>query len=186
LPGFGVDANVASGMVRRGARVDNTVRKQAVWGSRNPFSTPMGMSRKLFICLALSLLAVASAQGAESQRSRWWKDDRIVRELGLTAEQSTRIEEIFQAALPALRAQQRALSKLEDELEALVQEAKVEESELEHFVVKVEAARAELAKTRTMMIYRMRRVLTAEQHAALQKIFERRERERRGRGRGEP
>ena len=145
----------------------------------------MKMSRKLFICLALSLLALVWAAPADAQRFRWWKDDGFTRELALTPDQSSRIEAVFQAAQPELRAQQRAVSKLEDELSKLVQEARVEESEVEHFVVKVEAARADLAKTRMMMIYRIRRILTADQHTKLQALFEQREKERRGKGRGE-
>lgn len=144
----------------------------------------MEMSRKLFICLALSLLTLAWATPADAQRFRWWKDDRFTRELALTPDQSSRIEAVFQEAQPELRAQQRAVSKLEDELSKLVQEARVEESEVEHFVGKVESARAELAKTRMMMIYRIRRIMTAEQHAKLQALFEKREKERRGKGRG--
>lgn len=144
----------------------------------------MSMSRKLFICLVLSLSVLAQAAGAEAQRFRWWQDEATARELSLTPDQSTRIEAIFQEALPALRAQQRALSKLEDELSKLVQEARVEESEVEHFVTKVESARADLAKTRTMMIYRMRRVMTLEQHLKLQKLSEQREKDRRGKSRG--
>ena len=144
----------------------------------------MEMSRKLFVCLTLSLLAVVWATPADAQRFRWWKDDRFTRELSLTPDQSGRIEAVFQAAQPALRAQQRALSVLEDDLSKLVQEARVEESEVDHFVGKVEAARAELAKTRTMMIYRIRRILTLEQHVKLQALFEEREKERRGKTRG--
>jgi Spy/CpxP family protein refolding chaperone len=145
----------------------------------------MEMSRKLFVCLALSLLTLVWATPADAQRFRWWKDDRFTRELSLTPDQSTRIEAVFQAAEPALRAQQRALSKLEDELSKLVQEARVDESELDHFVAKVESARADLAKTRTMMIYRIRRILTLEQHIKLQALFDEREKARRGKGRGE-
>jgi Spy/CpxP family protein refolding chaperone len=145
----------------------------------------MEMSRKLFVCLALSLLTLVWATPADAQRFRWWKDDRFVRELALTPDQSSRIEAVFQAAEPALRAQQRALSKLEDELSKLVQEARVDESELDHFVAKVESARADLAKTRTMMIYRIRRILTLEQHVKLQALFDEREKARRGKSRGE-
>jgi Spy/CpxP family protein refolding chaperone len=145
----------------------------------------MKMSRKLFVCLTLSLLTLVWATPADAQRFRWWKDDGFTRELSLTPDQSSRIEAVFQSAQPELRAQQRAVSKLEDELSKLVQEGRVEESEVEHFVVKVEAARADLAKTRTMMIYRMRRILTAEQHAKLQVLFEQREKERRGKGHGQ-
>jgi Spy/CpxP family protein refolding chaperone len=145
----------------------------------------MEMSRKLFVCLALSLLTLVWATPADAQRFRWWKDDRFVRELALTPDQSSRIEAVFQAAEPALRAQQRALSKLEDELSKLVQEARVDESELDHFVAKVESARADLAKTRTMMIYRIRRILTLEQHVKLHALFDEREKARRGKSRGE-
>ena len=145
----------------------------------------MEMSRKLFICLALSSLALLWATPADAQRFRWWTDDKFTRELSLTPDQSSRIESVFQASQPALRAQQRALSKLEDELSKLVQEARVEESEVDHFVGKVESARADLAKTRTMMIYRIRRILTLEQHVKLQALFEAREKERRGKSRGQ-
>ena len=145
----------------------------------------MEMSRKLFACLALSLVVVSWATPAAAQRFRWWKDERFTKELSLTPDQSSRIEAVFQSAQPELRAQQRALSMLEDELSKLVQEARVEESEVDHFVAKVESARADLAKTRTMMIYRIRRILTLEQHVKLQTLFEEREKERRGKGRGQ-
>jgi Spy/CpxP family protein refolding chaperone len=145
----------------------------------------MEMSRKLFICLTLSLLSLSWPAPAHAQRFRWWTDEKFVRELSLTSDQSARIEAVFQAAQPALRAQQRALSMLENELSKLVQEARVDESELEHFVGKVEAARADLGKTRTMMIYRFRRILSREQHIKLEKLFDEREKERRGRGHGQ-
>jgi Spy/CpxP family protein refolding chaperone len=141
--------------------------------------------RKLFVCLTLSLLTLLWAIPADAQRFKWWKDDRVQKELAITPDQSSRIEAVFQASQPALRAQQRALSKLEDELSKLVLEARVEEPEVEHFVARVEAARAELGKTRTMMIFRMRRILTTEQHVKLQKIFEENEKNRRGKGHGQ-
>jgi Spy/CpxP family protein refolding chaperone len=142
------------------------------------------MSRKSFVCLILSLLSLSWAVSAEAQRSRWWKDERVRRDLALTTDQVARIDAAFEAAQPALRAQQRTLSALEAELSNLVQQGQIEESELEHFVSKVEAARADLARTRTMMIYRFRRILTLEQHTKLQRLFEQREKERRGKGHG--
>jgi Spy/CpxP family protein refolding chaperone len=145
----------------------------------------MEMSRKLFICLTLSFLALSWVAPVQAQRFRWWTDEKFVRELSLTADQSSRIEAVFQAAQPALRAQQRALSMLEAELSKLVQEARVDEPEMEHFVAKVEGARAELGKTRTMMIYRFRRILSREQHQKLEKLFDEREKERRGKGHGQ-
>ncbi len=145
----------------------------------------MKTSRKLFVCLSLSLLTFVCATPASAQRFRWWKDERFTRELSLTPDQSSRIEAVFQAAQPALRAQQRALSMLEEELSKLVHDARADESEVEVFVAKVEGARADLAKTRTMMIYRFRRILSLDQHLKLQKLFDQREKERRGTSHGQ-
>ncbi len=145
----------------------------------------MEESRKLFICLMLSLLTLLWANPAHAQRSRWWKDERFQKELAITPDQSSRIDAVFQAAQPALRAQHRALSKLEDELSKLVLDANVEEPEVEHFVARVEAARADLGKARTMMIFRIRRILTTDQHLKLQKMLEQSEKERHGKGHGQ-
>ena len=145
----------------------------------------MPMSRKLFVCLSLSLLTFTWVQPAQAQRFRWWKDDKFTKELALTPDQCTRIEAVFQAAQPALRAQQRALSNLEDELSKLVAEGTAEEPEVEHFVGRVESARADLGKMRTMMIFRIRRILTTDQHVKLQKLFDQNEKERRGKSHGD-
>ena len=157
-------------------------RKRVLMRRRKPFKRPMEISRKLFVCLSLSLLTLLWATPADAQRFRWWKDEQFQKELNLTPDQTARIEAVFQDAQPALRAQQRALSMLEEELSKLVREARVEESEVEIFVEKVESARADLAKTRTMMIYRIRRIMTTEQNEALRKLFEQREKRRKGRG----
>lgn len=144
----------------------------------------MHKPRKFFVCITLSLLTLFWAIPADAQRFRWWKDEQFTRELALTPDQSSRIESVFQAAQPELRAQARALSRLEEELSKLVHEARVEESEVEHYVTKVESARADLAKTRTMMVYRIRRILSLDQNEKLHKLFEQREKERRGKGHG--
>lgn len=143
------------------------------------------MSRKLFICISLSLLTLMWASPAHAQRFRWWKDDQFQKELALTPDQCSRIEAVFQAAQPALRAQQRALTNLEDELSKMVADGTAEEQEVDHFVGKVEAARADLGKTRTMMIFRIRRILTTDQHVKLQKLFEQSEKDRRGKSHGD-
>jgi Spy/CpxP family protein refolding chaperone len=138
----------------------------------------MEMPRKFFICLALSLLALfAWAPGTEAQSFKWWKDERFLKELALTPDQSSRIESVFQAAQPALRAQKRALDKLEDELSEMIHDTKVDEAELEQFIGRVEAARADVSKSRTLMLVRMRRVLSAEQSTKLHQLYEQRERQ---------
>jgi Spy/CpxP family protein refolding chaperone len=144
----------------------------------------MKIPRKLFICLSLSLIALAWAAPVHAQSFKWWQDEKFQRGLSLSPDQISRVDAVFQAAMPTLRAQKRAFDKLEDELSKMVREARVEERELEAFVVRVEASRADLSKTRTLMLYRMHRILSAEQNAKLDQMFEQAERERRGKGHG--
>lgn len=144
----------------------------------------MLMSRKLFVCIALSLLVAAAAVPAQAQGFKWWQNERFQKTLALSSEQIGKLEEVFQAAMPSLRAQKRAFDKLEDELSQMVREARVEERELEEFVVRVEAARADLSKTRTLMLFRMHRTLSPEQNERLNRLFDEMERERRGKNHG--
>lgn len=134
---------------------------------------------KLFICLTLSavvlaLPAVASAQG------RWWQSDRFQKELGLTPEQITRIEGIYQSARPLLRAQKEAFDRREDKLSKVIADPKSDEAMVVQATDRLEAARNEMGRTRTLMIFRIRRVLTDEQHVKLNAMHEhdRKERER--------
>ncbi len=147
----------------------------------------MKMSRKLFVCLGLSLLILAATTPATAQGFKWWQHEQFQRDLSLSAEQIAKIEAVFQTTIPTLRAQKRAFDKLEDELTRMVREARVGERELEEFVVRVEAARADLSKTRTLMLYRMHRILSAEQNVTLDRLFDQMERdkERRGKGRSQ-
>ena len=143
---------------------------------------------KLFICLVLSAVvlgvpAVASAQG------RWWQSQRFQRELGLTPEQIARIEGIYQSTTPLLRAQKQAFDRREEKLSKVIADPKSDEAMVVQATDRLEAARNEMGRTRTLMIFRIRRVLTDEQHVKLnamhehdRKERERRERERKGKG----
>jgi Spy/CpxP family protein refolding chaperone len=136
--------------------------------------------RKLFVALVLGAICLTTTDSAAAQGSKWWESDRFQKSLALTPEQIGKLGQIFQDTSPTLRAQKRALDKLEDELSQMVLEARVGEPEFEAFVARVEAARAELGKTRTLMLYRMRCVLSAEQHKKMKSLHDERERERHG------
>jgi Spy/CpxP family protein refolding chaperone len=110
--------------------------------------------------LALALFLVVPAAG---QGSKWWQSDKYKRELGLTAEQSRQIEEIFQAAMPNLRVLNEALDQAEAEFERRVQ--KGDDAAILEQVKRVAAARAELYTSRTMLLVRMRKKLTTDQWA---------------------
>jgi Spy/CpxP family protein refolding chaperone len=105
--------------------------------------------------------AVLWAPPASAQGFKWWQSDTFVRGLGLTQEQSTKIEGIFQHTLPALHKQKDALDKAEADFNQMVEAS--DDAQVMAQVGVVEAARSELNKSRTMMLLRMRRVLTPDQ-----------------------
>ena len=122
-----------------------------------------------------ALLAVCVAP-ALAQRGKWWQNEQFQSELGLTAEQSTRLEEIFQKTQPTLRQRMRALDRAEDEFDRLVESG--DDASVLEYVGIVEAARAELNKTRTVMLLRMRRSLTTDQWAKFTALADERNRQR--------
>jgi Spy/CpxP family protein refolding chaperone len=129
------------------------------------------------------LLALVTAGGTASaatdERSKWWKSESVKAEILLTPEQSQALENIFQATLPTLRAEKEELDRQERLLSQLVREAAVDENRVVELIDGVEAARAQVSKTRTMMLYRMYRTLTPAQREKLKLVHERQKEERR-------
>lgn len=125
---------------------------------------------------AAAVLLALTVAPALAQRGKWWQDERFRRELALTTEQRTRLEEIFQKHQPTLRQRMQALDKVEEEFDRLVERGD-EASVLEHVGI-VETARGELNKTRTVMLLRMRRALTADQWVTFTALAEQRDRSR--------
>ena len=136
-------------------------------------------SRTLVRCAAAAAVLLVCAAPAIAQRGKWWQDERFRQELGLTDEQSARLEVIFQKTQPVLRERMRSLDQAEDQLEQLI-ETGDDATVMQHVSV-VEGQRAELNKTRTMMLLRMRRALTADQWAKFTALAD--ERNRRDRDR---
>jgi Spy/CpxP family protein refolding chaperone len=129
----------------------------------------------------LALGTVAAPAAGESQspgRNKWWQDAQVKLELGLSEEQSADVEATFQASLPKMRAQKRQLEALEDDLSRMIKERQADELVLGALIDRVEAARSELSKERTLMLYRMHRILTPEQNTKLKAMNDRRSRER--------
>ena len=59
-------------------------------------------SRHLVTFVGAALLC--SMTSSASAQSKWWNTERLTRELGLTADQSQQLEQIYQATVPKLRA----------------------------------------------------------------------------------
>ena len=127
--------------------------------------------------LVVTLLAWVPESGAQS--FKWWQDEKFKAVLGLSVDQVTRLEEIFQTSLQKMRPHYDELSKQEGALSALIERPEATESEVARLAEQVERLRADLGLARTLMLFRLDRVLSPEQRVRL-KVFH----ESRGRSRG--
>jgi Spy/CpxP family protein refolding chaperone len=127
---------------------------------------------RLVVVVALLVLGVAAPRAAGgSQAHSWWKSEDFRATLGLTVDQSARIDAIFTATLPELRQDMNRLDELEARLSQLI-ESDAEETDIARQIDRVETARAQVNKTRSLMLVRMRRVLTPEQRARMKALEE--------------
>ena len=120
---------------------------------------------------ALVLLALATPVHAQSFGFPWWKDAQFQHDLALTADQTAKIDGVFQSAIAQLRQKNDELVRQEDELSRLIATG-TDESVVVRQVEKVEATRAQMNKMRTLMLFHERQVLTPEQRARLNKLHE--------------
>jgi Spy/CpxP family protein refolding chaperone len=119
--------------------------------------------------------------GDKPQQGRWmwWRVPETKTELGITDQQATEIDQIFQAQVPALRAAKEELDKLDAEVAQVIKPATADVSVVNQLVGRAEQARAKLTTMRTVMFYRMHRVLSPDQRAKLNAMFERWDAQRR-------
>ena len=120
----------------------------------------------------LGLLVVwTSAPVIASEQSprphRWWQSDEVTALLELTDEQVETLDKIYRQTRPKQRESWRRLNAEERTLSQLIVDMQVEEIDITRQLDRVEAARSELNKTRTLMVFRMYRVLNPMQRATL-------------------
>jgi Spy/CpxP family protein refolding chaperone len=120
--------------------------------------------------LALAIgLGPGIAGATEGQKpSKWWQSPVCKSRVGLTEAQAAEIERIFQSVRDELRAEKAELERQEAALSRLLAESNGDEAVVVRTVDRVEAARSALAKTRTLMLYRMHRLLSPEQRRKLE------------------
>ena len=141
--------------------------------------------------LAAAAPAVAQSQGFGF---KWWQTERFKKELALTQEQINRIEGIYQTTEPLLRSQKDAVDRREEKLSKVIQDPKSDEPAVLQAIDRLEAARSEISRTRNLMFFRIRRVLTDEQNIKINAMHskdradrenrEKADRERKGNNKG--
>jgi Spy/CpxP family protein refolding chaperone len=124
----------------------------------------------------------ASGRGADDKKPgsppRWWVEPKMRAELGITDQQSAAVEQVWQTSIPKLRELRQRLDTMESTLSDMIRDATDEGSVLAQ-IEKTESVRAEANKTRTLMLYRMNRVLTPDQRVKLKVLWDRIEAQRR-------
>jgi Spy/CpxP family protein refolding chaperone len=129
---------------------------------------------------AAVVMLAATVETVEARSHKWWQSEDVRTELALTDKQSAEAEQIFQAAWPKLKTSKETLDRLEEELSRTIADGTASEAGVSQQVDRVEAARSELGKLRTLMLFRLNKILTAEQRIKLKAYHDRRERERDG------
>jgi Spy/CpxP family protein refolding chaperone len=129
---------------------------------------------------ALVLLALSAPAHGQSFGFPWWRDAQVQKDLSLTGDQSSRIDGVYQSTITLLRQKKVELDQQEAELSRLIA-VNADEWAVTRQVDRVEGIRANLNKMRTLMLLRMRQVLTPDQRVQLNKLYEEREKEHRRR-----
>jgi len=135
------------------------------------------------LVLVVFALALAAPVHGQSFGFAWWRDAQFQRELGLSADQSARIDAIFQAAISQLRSKKEELDKQEDVLSQQIA-AGADEGLVTRQVDKVEAIRSNMNKMRTMMLLKERQVLSPDQRVKLNRLHEQWQRDHKPQERG--
>ena len=113
------------------------------------------------------------------QPLKWWIDPKLRAELMITDQQSALVEQIWQKSTPKIREARTKLEQLEEALAQLTRDDSIEEAKIIAQIDQVEQLRAEANKRRTLMIYRMNKILTPDQRAKVKALYERRDPSRR-------
>ncbi len=101
---------------------------------------------------------------------KWWKDSALMKDIGVSDDQVTKIEKIFQDHRLRLIDLHADLEKQEVILEPLVEADQPVESQVAAQIDKVAQARANLEKSDAMMLLAIRRVLTVDQWKKLRDV----------------
>jgi hypothetical protein len=99
----------------------------------------------------------------------WWIDAQLRQQLAITDGQSKSIEEIWQKSLPELRRLREQLMTFQDQVSKMIDDSAAEAAVTAQ-IEQTENTRAQYNKLRTLMIYRMDKVLNADQRAKVKAI----------------
>jgi Spy/CpxP family protein refolding chaperone len=136
--------------------------------------------RRLSLAVAAALLLAASfAEAQQLPPGKWWRRPEVVRILALTAEQQSRLDEIFRSRADQLIDTKAEVEKLQIGLRGELDRSQLRRAEIQKIAQRLNEARGRLFEAELMMLVEMRGVLTEEQWEKMRMHLERMQEERR-------
>ncbi len=142
---------------------------------------------RLVLALALILLAAplaAPAQGPPPPPAKWWLMPRVVRELGITAQEQSRLDELFLQ----MRTRRIQLRSQKDQarlmIDSYLERQPLDQEALEKEFQKLARAQADISLAQSRFLLEVRKLLGPDRFRRLRALFDR-YRQQRGFGPGQ-
>jgi Spy/CpxP family protein refolding chaperone len=103
----------------------------------------------------------------QGHQPKFWVDPKLRAELGITDQQSASIEAVWSKDYKQRAEARDRLAELEKKLDQMILDASADEAAIVAQIDKVEAARTVASKARVLMLYRINKLLTADQRVKL-------------------
>jgi hypothetical protein len=138
------------------------------------------MKRNLIAFFLLTgLCTVAMAQVDVLPPGKWWRQERVIQKLGLTQEQQTRLDGIFDATAEELIDLKAEVDKRGVALRREMEQANPARQNVQRLAESLNQARGRLFVRELMMFVDMRGVLSETQWTSFRSVLEARHRARR-------
>jgi Spy/CpxP family protein refolding chaperone len=113
-----------------------------------------------------------AAEAAAKAKAKWWRNPELRAEFAITDTQSTELDRIFHSFYASLKSGMADVDRYHKDVSKIMAEGSSSEVDVLHAIDKLEAAKASLARTRMLMLYRMYRVLSPEQRIKVKRYHE--------------
>jgi Spy/CpxP family protein refolding chaperone len=113
-----------------------------------------------------------AAEAAKAKNHKWWRSPEMRAEFGITDDQSVQLEAVFQSFVAALKSGMTDVDRYQKEVSKLMAAPQVSEVDVIQAINRLEAAKADLGRTRSLMLFRMYRLLTPEQRSKVKRWHE--------------
>jgi Spy/CpxP family protein refolding chaperone len=113
-----------------------------------------------------------AAEAAAKAKAKWWRAPELRAEFAITDAQSTELDRIFHTFYASLKSGMEDVDRYHKDVSKIMAEGSSSEVDVLHAIDKLEAAKASLARTRMLMLYRMYRVLSPDQRIKVKRYQE--------------